>query len=181
MALSLTEVRQFAQMAFTGDFRAISKALRALADGDLLGTAGTAVAGRALVTDTANGISGFRDTRATPIFNQGAAGALNATGTLTAALMMGGIVTSTTAAITTATLDTAANLETALLAVYPGLAVSDYFEFSVINTGPSAFTIATAAGWTDGGGGFTAVATATSARFGVRRTAANAYTIFKIA
>lgn len=190
-----TEAKQLAQQAFNGDLRAIYKVLRAFIDGDFIGaltavelaylsglTAGTAAASKAMVTNAANGIGGsWRDTRATPVFNQGAAGALNATGTLTAALMMGGIVTSTTAAAVTATLDTGTLLETALIAAFPGLAVSDYFEFSVINTGPSAFTIATAAGWTDGGGGFTAVATATSARFGVRRTGSGTFTIFKIA
>lgn len=143
-------------------------------------TPGTAVAGKAMVTSASNGIGGFRDTRSTPVFAQGAAGALNATGTLTAALLLGGIVTSTSAAAVTATLDTGTLLDTALLALYPGLAVNDYFEFSVINTGPNPFTIATATGWTDGGFGFQAVATLTVARFGVRRTAANTYTIFKI-
>lgn len=115
------------------------------------------------------------------LYGQGAAGALNATGTLTAALMLGGIVTSTTAAGVTATLDTGTLMETALLAAFPSLAVSDYFEFSVIATGANGFTIATATGWTDGGNAFVAVATGTSARFGVRRTAANTYTIFKVA
>lgn len=141
-------------------------------------------------TDTSNqnmaatfeSIGAFRDTRTTPIFTQGAAGALNATGTLTAALMLGGIVTSTTGAAVTATLDTGALLEAAFIALYPAVQVGDYFEFSVINTGAAnAFTIATASGWTDGGNGFFAVALSTSARFGVRRTAAGTYTIFKIA
>jgi hypothetical protein len=98
---------------------------------------------------------------------------------LTAALMLGGIVTSTTAAAVTATLDTGTLMETASHCAFPSLAVSDYFEFSVIATGANGFTIATATGWTDGGNAFVAVATGTSARFGVRRTAANTYTIFK--
>ena len=112
---------------------------------------------------------------------QPAAGTLNATGTLTAALLLGGIVTSTTAAGVTATLDTATLLDTAYLALFPNALVNDYFELSVINTGANTFTIATAAGWTDGGNGFAAVAANSSARFGFRRTAANAWTIFKIA
>lgn len=131
-------------------------------------------------TDPAGFGGAWRDTRSPPLYTQAAAGTLNATGTLTAALMLGGIVTSTTGAAVTATLDTGTLLETALIAIYPALAVGDWFEFSVIATGANAFTIATATGWTDGGGGFTAVATATSARFGVRRTAANTYTIFKV-
>jgi hypothetical protein len=130
---------------------------------------------------TFESLGAFRDTRTTPIFTQAAAGALNATGTLTAALLLGGIVTSTTAAGVTATLDTGALLEAAFIALYPAVQVSDYFEFSVVNTGANSFTIATASGWTDGGNAFTAVATATSARFGVRRTAASTYTIFKLA
>lgn len=130
---------------------------------------------------TFESLGNFRDTRSTPIFTQGAGGALNATGTLTAALMLGGIVTSTSAAGVTATLDTGALLEAAFIALYPAVQVSDYFEFSIVNTGPNSVTIATASGWTDGGNAFVAVATATSARFGVRRTAAGTYTIFKIA
>lgn len=109
------------------------------------------------------------------------AGALNATGTLTAALMVGGLITSTTAAAVTATLDTAALFETALKAILGAvLPVGLTTEFTVVNTGANGFTIATAAGWTDGGGGFTAVAAGTSATFRTVRTAANAYTLFKM-
>jgi hypothetical protein len=57
--------------------------------------------------------------------------------------MLGGIVTSTTAAAVTATLDTGTLMETAFIAL-SRLAVSDYFEFSVIATGANGFTIATA-------------------------------------
>jgi hypothetical protein len=109
------------------------------------------------------------------------AAALNATGTLTAAMMTGGVVTSTTAAAVTATLDTGANLEAALKTLLgPVLPVGLAIEFSVVNTGANAFTIATAAGWTDGGGGFQAVAAGTSDQFRVVRTAANSYTIYKV-
>ncbi|MGY2995456.1 hypothetical protein [Mesorhizobium sp. URHB0026] len=130
---------------------------------------------------TFESLGAFRDTRTTPIFTQAAGSTLNATGTLTAAMILSGIVTSTTAAAVTATLDTGALLEAAFIALYPALQVNDYFEFSVIATGANGFTIATATGWTDGGNAFVAVATGTSARFGVRRTAASTYTIFKIA
>lgn len=144
-------------------------------------TPGTAPISGALVTDANRGIAGFRDTRTTPVFTQGAATVLNATGTLTAAMMLSGIVTSTSAAAVVATLDTGTLLDTGFLALYPQAQASDYFEFSVVNTGPNSFTIATAGGWTDGGNAFVAVATATSARFGARRTAANTWTLFKIA
>jgi hypothetical protein len=143
-------------------------------------TAGTSAASKAMVLDANKGITGFRSTSAVNPTTQGAAGTLNATGTLTAALMLGGIVTSTTAAGVTATLDTGTILDTAYLALFAGGAVSDAFEFSVVNTGANTFTIATAAGWTDGGNGFAAVAAASSATFRVRRTAANTFTIFKV-
>lgn len=116
------------------------------------------------------------------IKEQAAAGTLNATGTLTAALMLGGIVTSTTAAAVTATLDTGALLDDALLALYPSLAVGDSFDFYIVNTGAAnALTVATAAGWTDGGNAFVAVGADTSAHFRARRTAADTYTLYKIA
>lgn len=176
----LAQTRQLPSYQSVATRQAAARANLGLGGGAV--AAGTAAPNSAMVTDANNGIAGFRDTRNTPVYKQAAAGTLNATGTLTAALMLGGIVTSTTAAAVTATLDVGANLEAALIAAYPGLQVSDYFEFSVINTGgTNAFTIATATGWTDGGLGFFAVAANTAARFGVRRTAASTYTIFKVA
>src|SRR5262249_45675793 len=152
----------------------LSEAELAVLDGV---TAGTAAASKALVVDANRGIgTTWRDTRTLPIYSQAAAGTLNATGTLTAALMQGGIVTSTTGSAVTATLDTGTLFETALLVLYPGLQNNDTVMFSVINTGANGFTIATATGWTDGGGGFTAVAAGTSGRFAARRTGANTYT-----
>jgi hypothetical protein len=144
-------------------------------------TAGTAAASKAVVLDANKGITGFRSTSAVNPTTQAAAGTLNSTGTLTAALMLGGIVTSTTAAGVTATLDTGTALDTAYLALFAGGAANDYFEFSIVNTGPNSITVATAGGWTDGGNAFVAVATGTSARFGCRRTGSNAWTIFKVA
>lgn len=104
--------------------------------------------------------------------------ALNATGTLTAAMMLGGIVTSTTAAAVTATPDTGAIIDAAT-----NLDIDDSFDFSVINTGgANAFTISV------GGGvagitaivGSGAVAHSTSGRFRVRKTAADTFTIYRI-
>jgi hypothetical protein len=143
-------------------------------------TAGTVTASKALVVDANKGIGAFRITGQVVPFTQGAANALNSTGTQTAAMMLGGIITSTTAAGVTATLDTGTALDTAYLALFPGGAANDYIEWSVVNTGGNSYTQATAAGWTDGGNLFVAVATATSARFGARRTGANAWTGWKI-
>lgn len=67
--------------------------------------------------------------------------ALNATGTITAAMILGGIVTSTTASGVTATLDTGAVMDAVIDAD-----VGDYFDWSVINTGGSnSFTVTAAA------------------------------------
>lgn len=143
-------------------------------------TPGTAAVSKALVLDANKGVSGFRSTGTLNPTGQAAANALNATGTQTAAMMLGGIITSTSAAAVVATLDTGTLLDTAYLAAFPGGAANDYIEWSVVNTGSNSYTQATAGGWTDGGNLFVAVATATSARFGARRTAANAWTGFKV-
>lgn len=101
-------------------------------------------------------------------------GVLNATGTLTAALIAAGIVTSTSAAAVTATLDTGTVMDAAL-----DFAIGDSFSWSVINTGPNTFTVtAAASGHTVVGAG--AVATATSARFLTRKTAANTFVTYRI-
>lgn len=97
---------------------------------------------------------------------QGTPGTLNATGTLTAALMLGGIVTSTTAAAVTGTTDTAALIDAATT-----LAVGDAFELTVINTGgANAFTVSAGTGVTVVGSA--TVAASTSATFRVLKTAA---------
>lgn len=104
--------------------------------------------------------------------------ALNATGDLTAAMILGGIVTSTTAAAVTATPPTGTVLDAATT-----LAINDSVDFSVINTGATnAFTISV------GGGvagctlvGNMAVALSSSGLFRARKTAAATYTIYRIA
>ncbi len=102
-----------------------------------------------------------------------AAGTLNATGTLTAALMLGQVVTSSTAAAVTATLDTGAILDAAT-----SFNIGDWFEFIVVNTGgANAFTVTTATGWTLVGA--MAVAANTSGRFRVAKTAAATFTCWR--
>lgn len=121
-------------------------------------------------TDPAVGDNGNWQPQGDPV-------ALNATGNLTAAAMLNGLVTSTTAAAVTATPPTGTVLDAATT-----LAVNESFDFSVINTGASnAFTISV------GGGvagctlvGNMAVAQSTSGRFRVRKTAAATYTIYRI-
>jgi hypothetical protein len=105
---------------------------------------------------------------------QGAPGVLNATGTLTAAMILSGIVTSTSAAATTATLDTGAIVDAA-----SEFAIGDSFDWSVINTGPSAFTV-TSPDSSHTILGVAAVATVTSAIWRTRKTAANTFISYRI-
>lgn len=104
---------------------------------------------------------------------QGDPGVLNATGTLTAAMMAAGIVTSTTAAAVTATVDTGTVMDAAL-----DLAIGESFDWSAIATGANAFTVTAAAGHTLVGSGV--VATVTSGHFRTRKTAANTFVTYRL-
>lgn len=105
---------------------------------------------------------------------QGTPGVLNATGTLTAAMIAAGIVTSTTAAAVAATVDTGTVMDAAL-----DMAIGDSFDWSAIATGANAFTVTAAADHTLVGSGV--VATATSGRFRTRKTAANTFVTYRLA
>ena len=105
---------------------------------------------------------------------QVAPGVLNATGTLTAALCLTGLVTSTTAAAVVATLDTGATVDLA-----SAWAVNDSFDWAVVNTGGNAFTVTAAAtGHTVVGAG--AVAATTSGQFRTRKTAADTFVTYRL-
>lgn len=105
---------------------------------------------------------------------QAAPGTLNATGTLTAALILGNLVTSSTAAAVVATLDTGAAMDIAI-----NMDVNDSFVWSAINTGASnAFTVTASTGHTIVGSG--TVALSTSGRFMTRKTAADTYVTYRI-
>jgi hypothetical protein len=106
--------------------------------------------------------------------SQGAPTALNATGTLTAAAILSGIVTSTSALAVVATLNTGAIVDAA-----SEFAIGDSFDWSVINTGPDTFTVtAAASGHTIVGVG--AVATVTSAAWRTRKTAADTFVSYRL-
>ena len=101
-------------------------------------------------------------------------GALNATGTLTAALILGGIVTSSTASAVTATLDTGTVMDGAI-----DLAVGDAFQWSAINTGgTNAFTVTASTAHTLVGAG--AVAANSSGLFITRKSAAATYITYRV-
>lgn len=106
---------------------------------------------------------------------QGTPGTLNATGTLTAALLLTGIVTSSTAAAVAATLDTGTAMDAAL----DSAAINEAFFWSAINTGgANAFTVTASSGHTIVGAG--AVALSTSGRFMTRRTAAATWVTYRL-
>lgn len=101
-------------------------------------------------------------------------GTLNATGTLTAALIQGGIVTSTTAAAVAATLDTGAIMD-----AVGTFAVGDSFDWSAINTGgTNAFTVTASSGHTIVG--TAAVAANTTGRFRTLKTAAATFVTYRL-
>lgn len=100
--------------------------------------------------------------------------AVNTTATLTAAQLLTGLITSTTAAAVTGTLPTGTLLDAAA-----GLEIDEAFDWYVINTGASnAFTIAAGTGHTIVGAA--AVALSTSAHFRSRKTATNTFVTYRI-
>jgi len=100
--------------------------------------------------------------------------ALDATGPITTTGMLGGLITSTTAAAVAGTLPTGTVMDLA-----SEFAVNDSFDWSVIATGANAFTVTAAAGHTIVG--VAAVATVTSGRFRTRKTAANTFVTYRLA
>lgn len=101
-------------------------------------------------------------------------GVLNATGALTAAMMITGIVTSTTAAAVAGTVPTGTVMDAAFL----NMQIGDSFDWSVIATGGNAFTVTAASGHTLVG--TAAVATVTSGLFRTVKTAAATYITYRL-
>jgi uncharacterized protein YaiE (UPF0345 family) len=107
------------------------------------------------------------------IRGQGAPGALDVTGALTATMISSGIVTSAAAAVT-ATLPTGTVMDSSLQ-----MEIGESFDWSVIKVGANTFTVAAAAsGHTVVG--TMAVATTTSGLFRTRKTAAATYITYRI-
>lgn len=107
------------------------------------------------------------------VIEQGVPGTLNATGTLTAALLIGGIVTTTAASAVTATLATGAVLDAAL-----DLAIGEGFEWTAINTGTAAtFTVTASSAHTIVG--VAAVLKTTSGQFLTKKTAASTFVTYR--
>jgi hypothetical protein len=104
---------------------------------------------------------------------QGTPGVLNATGALTAAMMVARIVTSTAAAAVAATVPTGTVLDAAT-----SLEIDDSFDWTVIVTGANAFTVTAATAHTLVGSGV--VAANTSCLFRSRKTAANTFVTYRL-
>jgi hypothetical protein len=98
--------------------------------------------------------------------------ALDATGAVTAAAMLGGIVTSAAAAVA-GTVPTGTVLEAA-----SEFAIGDSFDWSVIKVGANAFTVTAATDHTLVGDAV--VATATSGMFRTRKSAAGVFVTYRI-
>lgn len=106
---------------------------------------------------------------------QGDPVALNATGAVTAAAILGGIVTSTTAAAVAGTIPTGAVMDAS-----SSFAVGDSVDWSVIATGANAFTVtAAASGHTVVGN--MVVAAGKAGRFRTRKTAADTFVTYSLA
>jgi hypothetical protein len=99
--------------------------------------------------------------------------ALDVTGDVTAAMILGGILTSAAATVT-GTLPTGAVMDAA-----GSFAIGDVIRWSIIKVGANAFTLAPAAsGHTIIGA--TVVATATSASYVTRKTAAETFVTYRV-
>lgn len=99
---------------------------------------------------------------------------LDATGTITPAFILSGIITSTTAAAVTATLPTGTVMDQAST-----FAIDDAISWTVINTGATnSFTLAAAAGHTIVGNAVTTLSF--SGRYRTRKTAANTFVTYRL-
>lgn len=96
--------------------------------------------------------------------------------TLTAADILGGIILSSPGGAINLQMPLATDFDTAIGANAP---VNTSFDFSVINTTANAVTLTTNTGWTLTGGGSMAM-TSASGRFRARKTAAGAWTLYRI-
>lgn len=105
---------------------------------------------------------------------QGDPVALNATGAVTAAAILGGLVTSTTAAAVAGTVPTGAVMDAS-----SSFEIGDAIDWSVITTGANAFTVtAAASGHTVVGN--MVVAAGKAGRFRTRKTAADTFVTYSL-
>lgn len=99
--------------------------------------------------------------------------AVNTTGAVSAAAILGGIVTSTTAAAVAGTIPTGTVMSAA-----SDMAIGDSVDWSVINTGPNTFTVTAATDHTIVG--TATVLTLVSGLFRTRKTAATTFITYRL-
>lgn len=108
-------------------------------------------------------------------FLPGSVNAVDATATLTVTQLLGGIITSSTAAAVAATLPTGTVMDAGST-----WAIGEFYDVRVINTGgTNAWTLTAASGFTIVGAA--AVAASTSGAFRLLKTAANTFVAYRIA
>lgn len=100
--------------------------------------------------------------------------AVNVTGAVSAAAILGGIVTSTTAAAVAGTVPTGTVMDASMTSFN----INDSVDWTVINTGPNTFTVTAASGHTLVG--TATVATTVSGRFRTTKTAAATYVTYRL-
>lgn len=105
---------------------------------------------------------------------QGDPVAVNVTGAVSAAAIMGGLVTSSTAAAVAGTVPTGAVMD-----LSGEWAIGDSVDWSIINTGPNTFTVTAAASGHTLVGTMTVV-TVVSGRFRTRKTAADTFITYRV-
>lgn len=105
---------------------------------------------------------------------QGDPVAVNATGAVSALAIMGGIVTSSTAAAVAGTVPTGAVMDLA-----SDWSIGESVDWAIINTGPNTFTLTAATGHTLVGAA--TVVTVVSGRFRTRKTAADTFITYRLA
>jgi len=145
---------------------------------------GSYASGATIVISAGGEVDAYYEVGTSPVVQQGrlswqaqqTPGTLNATGTVTGALILGGIITSTTAAAVTGTLATGAVLDAT-----SSFAINESIDWSVINTGAAnAFTVAQAASGHTVVGNMT-VALSTTGRFRTVKTAAATFVTYRLA
>lgn len=104
---------------------------------------------------------------------QAAPVAVDVTGAVSASAILGGLVTSTTAAAVAGTVPTGTVMDAAA-----NMQINDAIDWSVIATGANAFTVTAASGHTLVG--TAVVATLTSGHFRTRKTAAATYVTYRV-
>jgi hypothetical protein len=137
--------------------------------------------GATIVIEAIGGLPVFYEIGAAPIVKQDRVlspiqadpVALNATGAVTAAAIIGGILTSTTAAAVAGTVPTGTVLDAA-----SEWNINDAVDWSIINTGANTFTVTAATGHTLVG--TMTVLTVVSAQFRTRKTAANTFVTYRL-